>query len=136
LKHYDTKNYKTASVIASENLGKPRIQAAILEAQKTLKEALVESGITPEYIAGKVNVLLNATTKEGDEDYTAIDKGLKHATLIYGVKETEPPLTQNQTNYNFIFNQEAQKKIHLIEDELKLILTNNAQQNTKDMENE
>lgn len=119
LKNYDTENHKTASVIASENLGKPRIQAAILETQKTLKQALIENGVTPEYIAKKVNVLLTATDKDGNQDFTAVDKGLKHATNIYGVEDPADKPKSSNTTYNFIFSPEVQENIKHMEVKIK-----------------
>lgn len=137
LKNYDTKDYKTASVIASENLDKPRIQVAIEETRKTLKNALIEEGVNEQYIAKKVNVLLtaekkvfrnNVSTGEIEEigtepDYNAIDKGLKHATNIYGVEDIETKPKGNNT-YNFIFNAEAQSEIKAMEEKIKAKLIN------------
>jgi hypothetical protein len=58
---------------------KDNVIEAIEVKRKSLKQALIEQGITEDYLAGKVNVLLNAVDKEGEIDYTAVDKGLKHA---------------------------------------------------------
>ena len=81
-----------------------------------LKEALVQQGINPHKIAEKVNVLLNAVDREGLEDYTAIDKGLKHATAIYGITQDVP---KGNTTYNFILNPTFREKVQPLEEELK-----------------
>lgn len=93
-KNYDVKNRNVANNIGAENLARPSIIEAIEVKRQSLQEALEQQGITPKRIAEKVDVLLNASTPiyDGGEhvgekaDYMAIDKGLKHATAIYGVK--------------------------------------------------
>lgn len=113
---------------------KDNISQAIETEKETLKSALVKQGITPERIAEKIDVLLEAKKpvyeknedgqfeNVGDEiDFTAVDKGLKHATNIYGVENLEDkPKVQN--NYNFFFNPEIQEKVKIMEDEIKSIL--------------
>jgi hypothetical protein len=86
-----------------------------------LRQALEAEGINPKKIAEKINVLLNATNGEND-DYTAIDKGLKHATAIYGITE-EKPTSENKTTYNFIFSSETQEKVKMLDAEIKNLLT-------------
>ena len=95
-----------------------------------LKEALVQQGINPQKIAEKVNVLLNAesvkyknnvTTGKIEEvgrepDFNAIDKGLKHATAIYGIVPDAP---KGNTTYNFILNPTFREKVQPLEEELK-----------------
>jgi hypothetical protein len=122
LKHYDVANAKVAGVIAVENLAKPRIQEAIEVKRKSLKEALIAKGITEDYLADKVGVLLTATNEKGQEDYTAIDKGLKHATNIYGV--VDPQKQEGGNTYNFLFSPETQADIKLLEDKIKARLLN------------
>jgi len=92
-------------------------------AETGLKEALEAKGINPNKIADKINVLLNAVNKEGHDDYTAIDKGLKHATAIYGI--TEDKQSENKTTYNFLFSNEAQAQVAIINENIKRLLTNN-----------
>lgn len=122
LKNYDTKDYKTASVIAAENLDKPIIQVAIEVKRKTLKEALIEKGITEDFLADKVNVLLTAVDDKGQTDYTAVDKGLKHASSWYGVEDQTKP--EGTKIYNFVFNQEVQKDVESINARIKEKLLN------------
>lgn len=86
-----------------------------------LRQALIEQGINPAKIAEKIDTLLNAVDKEGIQDYTAIDKGLKHATAIYGITEDKPKETG--ATYNFIFNPEVQERVRVIDDEIKSLLT-------------
>lgn len=117
LNNYDTTDYKTASVIASENLDKPSIQVAIENKRKSLRQALIDKGITEDYLADKVDILLTAKDQNGLNDYTAIDKGLKHATSIYGIEDPDKP--KNNNTYNFIFNKENQKDIIEIEERIK-----------------
>ena len=122
LKHYDVANAKVAGVIAVENLAKPSIQQAIEVKRKSLKEALIAQGITEDYLADRVGVLLKATDEKGKEDYTAIDKGLKHATSIYGV--IDPGKAEGGNTYNFLFNAEAQADIKELEEKIKAKLLN------------
>lgn len=117
LKNYDTTDYKTASVIASENLDKPSIQVAIEETKKSLKNALIEQGITPQKIAKKINYLLES------DDFGAVDKGLKHSTNIYGVEDLNDKPKQGGNTYNFIFSQEVQDRIKVVDNEIKDLLT-------------
>lgn len=84
-----------------------------------LKEALIKQGINPEKIAEKINILLEATD-DSKPDYTAIDKGLKHATAIYGI--TDAPKPSQANTYNFIFNPEVQKGVREIEEKIKTLL--------------
>lgn len=100
---------------------KPEIALAVEQKTLSLKEALVKSGITGEKIAEKVNVLLEAK-KDGEPDYTAIDKGLAHATKIHGVLENEKP--QGATTYNLIFSAPVQEKVKIIDAEIKSMLAN------------
>ena len=99
-----------------------------------LKEALMNEGISPKRIAEKINVLLDAVDSEGIEDYTAIDKGLKHATAIYGVITEKP--SENKTTYNFIFSQPVQDKVRVIEAEIKSLLTGNVQETVAEIQEE
>lgn len=82
-----------------------------------LRQALEAQGINPAKIAQKIDVLLNAVDKEGNEDYNAIDKGIKHATSIYGIVPDDKPKTQ--TTYNFIFSKEVQEDVAEIEARIK-----------------
>ncbi|MCC6323464.1 terminase small subunit [Candidatus Nomurabacteria bacterium] len=118
MKNYDTKNVVVAASIAAENLGKPYIVEAIEIKRKSLKQALIEVGVDEKKIAEKINVLLEATDESGKKDYTAIDKGLKHATAIYGVT-SEPDSKQSNLTYNFIFSEEVQGRVKLINEEIK-----------------
>lgn len=108
MKNYKVKDNIVAKSIASENLTKPYIIEAIEVKRKSLKQALIDKGINEDYIADKVNVLLTATDDTGKEDYTAIDKGLKHVTNIYGVEDTERP---KDNVYNFFFEPKFQQNI-------------------------
>lgn len=88
-----------------------------------LKEALIAQGINPTKIAEKINVLLDATNGE-KPDVNAIDKGLKHATAIYGVIDDKPKNPGGNT-YNFIFSKEVQAEVDKIEDVIKAKLRQN-----------
>jgi len=127
-----------AASIASEILIKPEIVEAIETKRMSLKDALIKQGITENRIAEKIDVLLNAekktfrnnvSTGEIEEigvetDYTAVDKGLKHATAIYGVLQ-EPNKSQFNVTYNFLFSKETQDRIKAINEEIKTKLINN-----------
>lgn len=107
-----------AASIATENLKKPQIAEAVEKGQQTLKSALEKQGVTPEKIAKKIDQLLD------DEDGTNIDKGLKHATAIYGVEDAQKPVGNN--SYTFIFNSETQQEIKKMEAVIKAKLLNHA----------
>lgn len=131
LKNYGVKNAKVASVVAVENLAKPSIIQAIEVKRKSLKEALIARGITEDYLAEKVDVLLTAVDKDGVEDYTAIDKGLKHATSIYGVIDPTEKRQEGNT-YNFLFSPEVKSEVKEIENRIKAQLIKNHANNKED----
>lgn len=87
-----------------------------------LKDALIKEGITPDKIAKKINVLLDAVDNEGIQDYTAVDKGLKHATAIYGIMPDKPKGEGGNT-YNFLFSPEVRKEVETIDSRIKEMLT-------------
>lgn len=93
-------------------------------AETGLRTALEAEGINPKKIAEKINVLLDAADERGIIDYTAVDKGLKHATAIYGITEDKPKGNQNNT-YNFIFSKDVQDNVRLINDQIKAKLISN-----------
>lgn len=86
-----------------------------------LKKALIRQGITPNKIADKINVLLEAK-REDKPDYQAIDKGISHATKIYGILD-ETPKTPTGNTYNFIFSEEARKEVERMDSVIKVMLT-------------
>lgn len=81
-----------------------------------LKQALIKKGIDANKIAEKINVLLEATTGE-NPDYNSIDKGLKHATAIYGIEDKDSKKESNI--YNFILNPIFKEQIKPLEEALK-----------------
>lgn len=138
LKNYDIKGKKPeriAAAIASENLTVPSIVEEIDNKRKSLKQALIDKGIDENKIAEKVDVLLEAKKPiweevdgqmehVGDEiDFTAVDKGLKHATAIFGItpEGNRPPIS---VTYNFLFSKETQERIKIINEEIKNKLIN------------
>lgn len=127
LKNYDIESpqpEKVANAIAVENLLKPSIINAIEVKRKSLKQALLDKGIDENYLAGKVNVLLTATDEKGNTDFTAVDKGLKHASSWYGVEDpNDKPKIINST-YIQIFNPETQLEVRAIESIIKARLLN------------
>ncbi len=100
-------------------------------AETGLRKALEEEGINSKKIAEKINVLLEASKpifknnnstgeieQVGEEiDYTAVDKGLKHATAIYGITDPEKPKEANV--YNFFFEPTFQKNIKNYDENFK-----------------
>ncbi len=113
---YNVQDPKYAYVKGSRLIENDSIANAIEVKRKTLKEALIEQGIDEKKIALKVDELLN------NEDPNAIDKGLKHATNIYGVVDPQKQETGN--TYNFLFSPETQADIKLLEDKIKARLLN------------
>ena len=123
LNNYNVKDESVASSVSTENLRKPYIAEAIEIKRKSLKQALIDKGITEDYLVDKVEVLLNAIDDRGKCDYTAIDKGLKHASSWYGVENPEDKPKSSNT-YNFLFSAETQAEVKLIEDRIKAQLIN------------
>jgi len=112
-RNYNVKDRRVAQVIGAENLSKPIILSAIEEERQTLKGALEAAGVTPDFLAKKVKQLL--TDKK---DYQAVDKGLTHATRIYGVTDdAKKNLTGN--TYNILFAAETQETVKAFEEKLK-----------------
>jgi len=79
-----------------------------------LLDALKKQGINPAKIARKIDELLE------NEEYQAIDKGLKHATAIYGI--ADPKQSETKNTYNFIFSPEVQTKVHQMNEDIKKLL--------------
>lgn len=123
MNNYNVKDESVAASIATENLRKPYITEAINVKRQTLKEALIEEGINEKYLAQKVNVLLKAVDKEGNTDYTAVDKGLKHATNIYGIEDINDKPKDNV--YNFFFEPTFQQNIRNYDENFKNQFLNN-----------
>lgn len=114
-----------AHVKATRMIQKDIVVKEIEIQRETLKSALEKKGITPEKIADKINVLLDAEDLEtGKKDYTAIDKGLKHAKEIYGI-ESEDDKRKVNTTYNFIFSKEIQEQIRISNEIIKAKLISN-----------
>ncbi len=109
-------------------------------AETGLKQALIAKGINPTYIAEKIDLLLNAKDKTDRDhpDYTAIDKGLKHVTAIYGVVDPSQKPVEQRNTYNFIFAPQTQQKIREMDEELKSLLIKGhvVQENTQPVEPE
>lgn len=125
---YGIEDPNYAGVKGHRLIRKDKIINAIEVKRKSLKQALLDKGINEDYLADKVNVLLNAIDDKGNEDYTAIDKGLKHATNIYGI---EDPFEKGKVNntYNFLFTKQVKDEVNQIESIIKSKLT---QRNVQD----
>jgi len=123
----------------SENPGRITESAGFQNALEEigLKKALMVQGVNPQKIAKKIDLLLEAKDRFKQDDYTAIDKGLKHATAIYGIVQ-EPPPSQSHNTYNFIFSSEVQHKIKAMEAEIKsfLIQTPDAETSQENVESQ
>jgi len=117
LNNYNAKDNIVAKSIATENLTKPYIIEAIEVKRKSLRQALIDKGITEDYLADKVNVLLNAVDEKGKTDFTAVDKGLKHATNIYGIEDDENP-NKDKNIYNFFLSKDTEE-IKELEEKIK-----------------
>lgn len=115
---FNIKNDSYARLKAHRMITNDNIVNEIEIVQKTLMNALIDKGITPDKIAEKINVLLEASNNQGQKDFTAIDKGIKHSVLIYGVKDSMNK-KPNNTTYEFIFSEEVQERIRLINSEIK-----------------
>jgi len=113
---YDVQDPKYAFVKGNRLMENDSIANAVEVKRMSLKEALIEQGINEKKIALKVDELLDS------EDPNAIDKGLKHATNIYGVVEASK--SEGGNTYNFLFSPETQADIKLLEDKIKARLLN------------
>jgi hypothetical protein len=120
---YKLDNPRYATQKAQRLIAKDSIIEAINVKRQTLKEALIEEGINEKYLAQKVNVLLKAVDKEGNTDYTAVDKGLKHATNIYGIEDINDRPKDNV--YNFFFEPTFQQNIRNYDENFKNQFLNN-----------
>lgn len=138
LKNYDIVGKDKEGIarsLASENLTKPNVAIAVEIGQMSLKQALIDKGVTPAKIAERVEVLLHASDRAGFKDYTAIDKGLKHATNIYGVVDETVKQNSQGNTYNFLFSSETQADVKSIEDKIKSRLINqNVQENKESVQ--
>lgn len=96
LKHYDTKDYKTAGVIATENLKKPSVQALIEGyAEKAAKniQTLAEN-------AENETVRLNANRDQLDRaGYKAIDRSM---TVNMNIDKPNPMVEELAERLNAI----------------------------------
>lgn len=111
VRNFDVKDREVAKSVGSELLTFPNVAQAIEIKQETLRSALINKGITPEKIADKINVLLDK------DDPNSIDKGLKHATAIYGITDPEKPKDTNV--YNFFFEPTFQQNIKNYDENFK-----------------
>lgn len=119
---YGIEDPNYAGVKGHRLIRKDKIINAIEVKRQTLKEALIEQGITEKKIAEKISVLLEAGDAEtGKIDYTAIDKGLKHAKDIYGVEDLDKP---KENVYNFFFEPKFQQNIRSYDENLKNLILN------------
>ena len=100
-------------------------QILIRKKSKDLQNFIKCDVFTPDKISKKIKVLLDAKKKNLDggeeDDYTAIDKGLKHATAIHGIIPQGGGDGVKNT-YNFIFSPEVQSKVRDINEDIKKIL--------------
>jgi hypothetical protein len=136
---YNLDNQRYAGVKAQRLIAKDNIIQAIEVKRKSLKQALIDKGITEDKIAEKIEVLLEAQTEHKTEsgetiikkDYNAIDKGLKHATNIYGVEDLNDKPKENV--YNFFFEPTFQKSIKNYDQNIKNLIIN--RQNVQETQN-
>lgn len=115
---YGIKDEGYARLKAHRLITKDNVSTHIAEVKLTLKDALEQRGITPHVIAERVETLLFAKDENGRSDSTAVDKGLKHATTIYGVTDSDGNPTQRNT-YNFLFADGTREEIKEIEEKIK-----------------
>lgn len=128
---YEIDNVNYASTKGNRLVQNDTIKAEIVKEELSLKQALIDEGITPQHLASKVNTLLSASKKiykkdkasgEFEEvgekpDYQALNNGLKHATNIFGIQDIEKQKVNN--TYNFVFNKETQADIQTLESKIK-----------------
>lgn len=122
VRNFNVKDRDVAKAVGSELLTFPNVIEAIEVKRKSLKQALIDQGITEDYLAKKVDKLLTS------DDESSIDKGLKHATSIYGIQSDDDRPKVNNT-YNFLFSEETKAEVKQIEEKIKARLM--GQQNDK-----
>lgn len=116
-----------AGVKGHRLIRKDKIINAIEVKRESLKSALEKEGITTIKIAQTINELLDAKDNKGHKDYTAKDKGLKHALNIHGIEDSDKP---KENVYNFFFEPKFQQNIRNYDQNLKeQILNKNVQEN-------
>lgn len=136
---YGTEDDGYARVKATRLITQDNVSQAIEVERESLLSALEKEGVTPKKISKKINVLLEAskevyeTNDDGEReqvgklpDFTAIDKGLKHATAIYGI--TDPQEKKTSNTYNFLFSSEVQGEVKKINDVIKAKLIEHVQE--------
>jgi hypothetical protein len=72
----------TANHVAGRQIRKPGVQQAIMEIQKSMRSALVEKGVDPDFLASKVHQLLVGEFPDDKINFRAINFGLEHALKI------------------------------------------------------
>ena len=131
LNNYDTDDENVASVIASQNLGKLKIQKAIMKYADRFKDDDIFEKHQALLNKEEVVVRNNVTSGEieviptGQIDVQAVKAGLEMIYKIKGsyVPEKEALPTENKT-YNFYFTPEFQQNIKGYEDNLKKQILN------------
>lgn len=116
-------------------------QLALERKQESMLTALEQAGVTPGFLARKINQLLNKeqvivrnnittglieTVETGEMDVQAVDKGITHALKLGlggGYKDNQTNTTNQTINYNFINSPEVQAKVKEFEEDLKSQLT-------------
>lgn len=111
LKVYDTKDISVASSIASENLKKPEIQNAILDA-------------LPDDLLSRIHREGLEATRDDEPDYGVRHKYLDTAYKLKGSYVAEPEAKTGNT-YNMFFMPQAQEQVKAFEDNMKKLLQGN-----------
>lgn len=115
LKAYDTKDYKTASVIAAENLDKPSIQVAIAEVKSKLADHFKTEDIAQRIQEGLLAGKMVGKTLE--PDYAVRHKYVQTVVDIRGDRAPEKNINLNiQTD---ITNPKARELAEEYENKLK-----------------
>lgn len=102
LKAYNTRDYGTAAMIASENLTKPKVKAYLESKAEKAAEFIYQLAETSEVDSVRLNASKDILDRAG-----------------FKVAEPEAPKSETHNTYNFIFNSKTQADVNEINERIK-----------------
>ena len=105
----------TASINAKRTIVKEGTQKAIKMIETTMKEALEEKGVTPEYLAGRLQLMLEGKIPK-NINWKAVNMGLDH-TLKIGIGGGYKPEERRELRVDVSVSAEDLRKYKPLKDE-------------------